>query len=283
MSSPSITTATSKPTATMAATVHLILHVLLFILFLLPILSLLVYLLLPLNHSLSATVITTIPRTTTPPPFPSFPPLPSLPLHLATSPVSAPQLSRILESLLGALDFSSLSATLFIPQNDSNSTAQLDPSVFLYHIVPRRLDYADLRELLVGSRVLTLLSGRSHLVTENRDGRVEIDGVLVTVPDLFLEGPVAGHGIGGVFDYVLFGNRTMGTGSLRRRRRRRRRRGKGGKGHGGGEVAGGSAMATSGGEPQWEYTCTWVVIILAWICKLLINSFTRLNLAVVES
>ncbi|KAL0835453.1 hypothetical protein Bca101_087342 [Brassica carinata] len=55
-----------------------------------------------------------------------------------------------------------------------------------YHIVPQCLFFTDLRLLQPLSRLPTLLSGNSIVITNNSVSGFAVDCVLVTKPDLFL-------------------------------------------------------------------------------------------------
>lgn len=138
--------------------------------------------------------------------------------------VTPAQVRNIIEALIGAGDFSSwanvlfgldpatlpISSTLFIPADDVlarfDPRADFDPAVVQYHVVPRRLTFAQLRRLRPGDRLLTLLRNRTILVTGVHPSNFTLDDTHVTHPDVFNNDAVSIHGIGGVLDYKRYGS-----------------------------------------------------------------------------
>ncbi|KAJ4958585.1 hypothetical protein NE237_025696 [Protea cynaroides] len=152
----------------------------------------------------------------TPTATPPFPP---------DMPSTAEQLHNIIETLIGGSDFRNwggvlsasdpstfpITATLFIPSDsaiDRISTSlayHFDPSIIFYHIVPQELIFSDLRKFPIGSRLPTLLSDNSILVTNNANSNFTIDDCLITHPDLIINGAFSVHGIGSVLNCTIYG------------------------------------------------------------------------------
>ncbi|XP_042475004.1 FAS1 domain-containing protein SELMODRAFT_448915-like [Macadamia integrifolia] len=133
--------------------------------------------------------------------------------------MSVTQVQNIIEALIGAEDFHSwadvfattdpstfpMTATLFIPINN-DPVDDLDPSSsILYHVVPHVLTFKDLQKLATGSRLPTLLRGKSILVTNNSSSKFSIDDCLITHPDLVVNGAFCVHGIGSMLNYTAYG------------------------------------------------------------------------------
>ncbi|KAL9239649.1 hypothetical protein vseg_013952 [Gypsophila vaccaria] len=161
---------------------------------------------------------------------PSLPPPPPPPPPPPQDPLQEAHFNTIIDAILNAGDFSNwanlisgldpssfpISATIFVPDDDSflrpppaSSTVLLsfiDPLLFPYHIVPRRFVFSELLLFPSGARLPTLLAGKTLVVTNNSAFNFTVDGALVTRPDLYQNGAVAVHGVGGVLDYTLFGS-----------------------------------------------------------------------------
>ncbi|CAN0911703.1 FAS1 domain-containing protein SELMODRAFT_448915 [Linum grandiflorum] len=135
------------------------------------------------------------------------------------------QLNNIINALIGAGDFNNwanilsiagpsylpLSATFFIPADDSlvaspAENAFTDPLIFPYHIVPQRLTFAELLQFTTLSRLPTLLSSKSILVTNDSAANFTLDGSLLSHPDLFTSPAIVVHGISNLMDYSIYGD-----------------------------------------------------------------------------
>ncbi|XP_021734062.1 uncharacterized protein LOC110700772 [Chenopodium quinoa] len=168
-----------------------------------------------------ATNFTTF-ETSSPSPLPSLPPLPSVSVIQETT-----QLNSIRDSIVGAGDFSNwvellaaadpsifpLTATLFVPVdgaflagNSTSPATSTDPLLISYHIVHRRFTFSELRQCPIGTRLPTLLPGKTLLITNNSAGNFSVNDALITHPDLFQSSAVSVHGIGAILDYDAFGN-----------------------------------------------------------------------------
>ncbi|KAK9747819.1 hypothetical protein RND81_02G016100 [Saponaria officinalis] len=181
---------------------------------------------------LTATTTTATTTTTAAPPTPppSLPPLP-LPPPPPQDPVQESHFNTILDTIINAGDFRNwanllagvdpsvlpFSATIFVPGDSAFLDASLrspqstvltfiDPLLFPYHIIPHRFVFSELRLFPSGARLPTLLAGKTLLVTNNSAVNFTIDGALISRPDLFQNGAVAVHGVGGVLDYTRFGD-----------------------------------------------------------------------------
>ncbi|KAM1484613.1 hypothetical protein TB2_035732 [Malus domestica] len=160
------------------------------------------------------------PSSTPPSPQPLSPPPP--PPHSRPSPSATPQqLNNIIDALIGAGDFGNwvniitganplalpLSATLFIPQDNAlNSLPTTDPFMFPYHVVPQRLSFADLQLFKPGSRLPTLLPGKSILITNTSPSNFTLDDAPITQPDLYVTTTMAVHGVGTILQYSVYGD-----------------------------------------------------------------------------
>ncbi|CAN1166563.1 hypothetical protein LINPERHAP2_LOCUS26760 [Linum perenne] len=134
------------------------------------------------------------------------------------------QLNNIINALIGAGDFNNwaniltmstptylpLSATFFIPADESlistPSDAFTDPLIFPYHIVPQRLTFSELRQFATLSRLPSLLSSKSILVTNSSASNFTLDGSLLSHPDLFTSPAIVVHGISNLMDYSIYGD-----------------------------------------------------------------------------
>uniref|UniRef100_A0A803L5J6 FAS1 domain-containing protein n=1 Tax=Chenopodium quinoa TaxID=63459 RepID=A0A803L5J6_CHEQI len=125
----------------------------------------------------------------TPPPQIQETPL-SPPAHIQET-RQQQQFNAIIDSIVGAGDFSNwasllshadpsmfpLTATLFVLENGGNSSSPVDPLLFSYHIVPRRLTFSELRQLPNGARLPTLLPRKTLLITSN----FSVNGVVISI------------------------------------------------------------------------------------------------------
>ncbi|KAI6703099.1 hypothetical protein NL676_012235 [Syzygium grande] len=157
-------------------------------------------------------------------------PLPSPTVPTAAVPAALPaadgacclqQVSNILDALLGSGDFGNwasvlsainpstlpVSATLFIPAGDDAAVSTLpkDPPSLLYHVVPQRLPFSQLKFFRTGSRLPTLLPNNSILVTAGSPSNFTLDGLPLVEPDLFSSDGFAVHGVAGVLNYTVYG------------------------------------------------------------------------------
>ncbi|EEF32487.1 conserved hypothetical protein [Ricinus communis] len=184
------------------------------------------FLLLLLRTTSTATLTPALSPTATPlpPPNTTTTTIPLLPLAPPPKFHRQQQLNNIIDALIGAGDFNSwvnilsvadaatlpLSATLFIPADDSPSpiatTITIDPFIFPYHIVPQRLSFSDLCQFNLSSRLPTLLSFKSILITNNSISNFTLDDSLLSHPDLFSSDTIAVHGIATLLDYSVYGD-----------------------------------------------------------------------------
>ncbi|XP_019087421.1 PREDICTED: uncharacterized protein LOC104728036 [Camelina sativa] len=98
-------------------------------------------------------------------------------------------------------------STLFIPNSSTNRSVDRE-KVAAYHIVPERLEFADLVSKASRSRLPTLLNGSSILITNNSDSYFTVDGVLVIESDIFVDSFIAIHRIASPLDYTTYGGRS---------------------------------------------------------------------------
>ncbi|XP_057972639.1 fasciclin-like arabinogalactan protein 19 [Malania oleifera] len=119
------------------------------------------------------------------------------------------------------------SFTLFAPPDsdlfslDMSSVADDYVRTLRLHVLPRRLSLADLRRLSPGSRIESLLY-RHHLTISNHrvsingtiSKYVAVDGVRISVPNLYLSLDIAIHGLDGILsaDYGSTKNLTGDVG-----------------------------------------------------------------------
>ncbi|CAN1134559.1 hypothetical protein LINPERHAP2_LOCUS8341 [Linum perenne] len=71
------------------------------------------------------------------------------------------------------------------PSFSTPTDAFTDPVIFPYHIVPQRLTFSDLRQLVALSCLPTLLSSKSILVTNSFASSFTLDRSLLSHPGLF--------------------------------------------------------------------------------------------------
>ncbi|XP_010436565.1 PREDICTED: uncharacterized protein LOC104720344 [Camelina sativa] len=96
-------------------------------------------------------------------------------------------------------------STLFIPNSSSDGSVDRE-KVAAYHIVPERLEFADLVSKASRSRLPTLLNGSSILITNNSYSSFTVDGVLVIESDIFVDSFMAIHRIASPLDYTTYGS-----------------------------------------------------------------------------
>ncbi|ONI18568.1 hypothetical protein PRUPE_3G223600 [Prunus persica] len=103
------------------------------------------------------------------------------------------------------LFFSSANATLFAVKDSAISNATLPPrllkNLLQYHTSPLQLSMEDLLSKPQGACLPTLYQQKSIAITkvDEKERSVEINNVLVSHPNLFLEGPISIHGVLGPF------------------------------------------------------------------------------------
>ncbi|CAA7048785.1 unnamed protein product [Microthlaspi erraticum] len=98
-------------------------------------------------------------------------------------------------------------STFFVPNSSANGYGGNDrQKVAAYHIVSERLEFADLLSKASQSRLPTLLTGSSILVTNNSGSGFTVDGVLITEPDMFVDSFMAIHGIAVPLDFKTYGS-----------------------------------------------------------------------------
>ncbi|AEE83206.1 putative FAS1 domain-containing protein [Arabidopsis thaliana] len=95
-------------------------------------------------------------------------------------------------------------STLFIPNSSANGSDDRH-KLASYHIVPQRLEFADLLLKPSRSRLPTLLNGSSILVTNNSATSFSIDGVLIIELDIYVDSFIAIHRIAYPLDYTTYG------------------------------------------------------------------------------
>ncbi|KAL8145638.1 hypothetical protein AgCh_003691 [Apium graveolens] len=99
------------------------------------------------------------------------------------------------------LFLSSQQSTVFAIQDRAISDSLVSSSalkqLLLYHIVPTKYTFQELLRKPQNSCLETLLGRKKTVVTRSswRKKSVEINNVLITHPDLFLQGPVSIHGV----------------------------------------------------------------------------------------
>ncbi|KAJ4899249.1 Fasciclin-like arabinogalactan family protein [Raphanus sativus] len=98
-----------------------------------------------------------------------------------------------------------LPSTLFIP-NSSYSGGEDNHKLAAYHVVSERLEFADLLSKASQSRLPTLLTNYSILVTNNSEFGFAVDGVLITEPDVFVDTYIAIHFIASPLDFETYGH-----------------------------------------------------------------------------
>ncbi|KAM7279647.1 hypothetical protein ACFE04_006781 [Oxalis oulophora] len=141
----------------------------------------------------------------------------------SSSAMTQGQLMNIFEALIGAGgDFNSwsntissvaaslpLSATIFLPADDSFFHTSVDPYIFPYHIVPQRLDFSQLRLLSPRYRLPTLVPGKTILITSNSAANFTLDDTVLSHPDLYTTPAIVVHGISTLFDYKTYGDNVV--------------------------------------------------------------------------
>ncbi|KAL4561617.1 hypothetical protein LXL04_033787 [Taraxacum kok-saghyz] len=171
-----------------------------------------------------------------PPPPPisiqSPPPPPSRPEYMQQQ-----QLKNIIDALIGAGDFAAwanilfnpklnssiptsttaalipTTATMFVPGNDAlshlSATAtgayNFDPFIIPYHILPQRLTFSELQLYKTQTRLPTLLTSRTIIITNNTPSNFTIDDSLIMQPDIYQNPAVCVHGIATILDYKTYG------------------------------------------------------------------------------
>ncbi|XP_073290806.1 fasciclin-like arabinogalactan protein 21 [Primulina huaijiensis] len=99
-------------------------------------------------------------------------------------------------------------STLFAVQDSAISNLSIPPwamrQLFRYHATPCTLPKVELFKKPPGFCFQTLLHDKNLVITNNdaKTGSIMINNVLVSHPDLFLEGPFAVHGVLGPFDPI---------------------------------------------------------------------------------
>lgn len=98
-----------------------------------------------------------------------------------------------------------LTSTLFLPKTPVEGINATSPLVAAYHIVPQLLHFYNITLMEPLSRIPTLLSGNSILVTNNSASGFTLDGVLVSEPDLFVSPSIVIHRIASPFNFSRYG------------------------------------------------------------------------------
>ncbi|CAN6574087.1 unnamed protein product [Malus baccata var. baccata] len=103
------------------------------------------------------------------------------------------------------LFFSSATTTLFAIKDSAISNSSLPPrllkNLLRYHTSPLRLSFEHLVNMTQGTCLPTLYQNKKIAVTkiDEKERSVEINHVLVSHPNLFLDGPISIHGVLGPF------------------------------------------------------------------------------------
>ncbi|KAF8091676.1 hypothetical protein N665_0438s0009 [Sinapis alba] len=98
-----------------------------------------------------------------------------------------------------------LTSTLFLPKTSVEGINATSPLVAAYHIVPQLLHFYNITLMKPFSRIPTLLSGNSIVVTNNSASGFTLDGVLVSEPDLFVSPSIVIHRIASPFNFSRYG------------------------------------------------------------------------------
>ncbi|KAG2241682.1 hypothetical protein Bca4012_015402 [Brassica carinata] len=98
-----------------------------------------------------------------------------------------------------------LTSTLFLPKTSVEGINSTSPLVAAYHIVPQLLHFYNISLMEHLSRIPTLLSGNSIVVTNNSASGFTLDGVLVSEPDLFVSPSIVIHRIASPFNFSRYG------------------------------------------------------------------------------
>ncbi|KAJ0263038.1 hypothetical protein HA466_0034710 [Hirschfeldia incana] len=98
-----------------------------------------------------------------------------------------------------------LTSTLFLPKTPVEGINATSPLVAAYHIVPQLLHFYNISLMETSSRIPTLLSGNSIVVTNNSASGFTLDGVLVSEPDLFVSPYIVIHRIAYPFNFSRYG------------------------------------------------------------------------------
>ncbi|MCL7021678.1 hypothetical protein MKW94_008810 [Papaver nudicaule] len=128
------------------------------------------------------------------------------------------QLDNIIEALMAthqdyttnwAQVLSIITATFLIPGDKPSSASSSHESLsstISYHIIPQQLQFSVLQTFHINSRIPTLLPGNTILVTNNSQSNYTINEILITYPDLYVNGAVVVHGIKSTLNYTVFGS-----------------------------------------------------------------------------
>ncbi|ESQ54233.1 hypothetical protein EUTSA_v10026388mg [Eutrema salsugineum] len=99
-----------------------------------------------------------------------------------------------------------LNSTLFLPKTSVEGINATSPLVAAYHIVPQLLGFNNISLMKPFSRLPTLLSGNSIVVTNNSASGFTLDGVLISEPDLFVSPSIVIHRIASPFNFSRYGD-----------------------------------------------------------------------------
>ncbi len=115
--------------------------------------------------------------------------------------------ARVIESLPVAIIRPGI--TLFAPNDRSLAGAQFSGNSGLallsFHIVTRRLEFAELSAVREGTKLSTMLDGISVVVSHKNSTTVsQIDNALIIEPDMYVDDDVAVHGVDSVFDAFAY-------------------------------------------------------------------------------
>eukprot|EP00249_Psilotum_nudum_P027985 c36352_g1_i1 orf=1-849(-) len=125
---------------------------------------------------------------------------------------------QLAAGILASLDMNLLpaSATLLVPNdkavskvdNDINGFGNAFPTL-RYHVVTRQLSFRDLLDLRVGTRLETLLKDNTVLITNSDQRNYTVDDVRLTRPDIYFDDTMVIHGIDGILNASVYGNRSF--------------------------------------------------------------------------
>ncbi|KAG8390306.1 hypothetical protein BUALT_Bualt01G0069900 [Buddleja alternifolia] len=98
--------------------------------------------------------------------------------------------------------------TIFAMQDSAISNLSIPPpalrQLLRYHTAPSALPTAELLKKPPGFCFKTLVNNQNLMITnqDSKSGSIVINNVLISHPDMFLEGPLSVHGVSGPFDSI---------------------------------------------------------------------------------
>lgn len=113
-------------------------------------------------------------------------------------------------TLLKAVDIAALPLNATILAPDDRAVSQLDFLSFVqakpiiqYHVLTHQLPFRNLQQLIVGTRIDTLLINKTVVVTSNDVWNFTLNHVVVTRADLFSNSGLVVHGLDGILNPFL--------------------------------------------------------------------------------